>query len=106
MGDGSMVDSLTGVLTCPMGDVHMGVTAENVADQFNISREQQDELANQSHQRAQRAIEENRFDGQILPIEIKTRKGVTTFNQGESFSCVAVPPPFYRVRSWLLMPRV
>ena len=70
MGDGSMVDSLTGVLTCPIGDVHMGVTAENVADQFNISREEQDELANQSHQRAQRAIEENRFDGQILPIEL------------------------------------
>jgi acetyl-CoA C-acetyltransferase len=72
-----------------MGDVHMGVTAENVADQFNISREQQDELANQSHQRAQRAIEENRFDGQILPIEIKTRKGVTTFNQDEHvrFDC-------------------
>ena len=89
MGDGSMVDSLTGVLTCPMGDIHMGVTAENVADQFNISREQQDELANQSHQRAQRAIEENRFDGQILPIEIKTRKGVTTFNQDEHvrFDC-------------------
>ena len=84
-----MVDSLTGVLTCPMGDVHMGVTAENVADQFNISREQQDELANQSHQRAQRAIEENRFDGQILPIEVKTRKGVTTFDQDEHvrFDC-------------------
>ena len=89
MGDGSMVDSLTGVLTCPIGDVHMGVTAENVADQFNISREEQDELANQSHQRAQRAIEENRFDGQILPIEIKTRKGVTTFDQDEHvrFDC-------------------
>jgi acetyl-CoA C-acetyltransferase len=67
----------------------MGVTAENVADQFNISREEQDELANQSHQRAQRAIEENRFDGQILPIEIKTRKGVTTFDQDEHvrFDC-------------------
>ena len=67
----------------------MGVTAENVADQFNISREQQDELANQSHQRAQRAIEENRFDSQILPIEIKTRKGVTKFEQDEHvrFDC-------------------
>ena len=66
-----------------------GVTAENVADQFNISREQQDELANQSHQRAQRAIEENRFDSQILPIEIKTRKGVTKFEQDEHvrFDC-------------------
>ena len=83
------VKTPAGVLTCPMGDIHMGVTAENVADQFNISREQQDELANQSHQRAQRAIEENRFDGQILPIEIKTRKGVTTFNQDEHvrFDC-------------------
>ena len=89
MGDGSMIDPMIGALTCPIGDTHMGVTAENVAEQFDISREQQDQLAVQSHQRAQRAIEENRFAGQILPIEIKTRKGATVFDQDEHvrFDC-------------------
>ncbi|MCP3673716.1 MAG: acetyl-CoA C-acyltransferase [Gammaproteobacteria bacterium] len=83
MGDGQMVDPMTGALTCPIGDTHMGVTAENIAEQWDISREQQDEFAVESHQRAQRAIEENRFDGQILPIELKTRKGVVTFDNDE-----------------------
>ncbi len=91
MGDGEMVDPMMGALTCPIGDTHMGITAENLADKFDISREQQDELAAQSHRRAQRAIEENRFEGQILPIELKTRKGVTVFEQDEHvrFDCTA-----------------
>lgn len=91
MGDAEMVDPMMGALTCPMGDTHMGITAENLADKFDISREQQDELAAQSHRRAQRAIEENRFEGQILPIELKTRKGVTVFEQDEHvrFDCTA-----------------
>jgi acetyl-CoA C-acetyltransferase len=89
MGDGAMVDAMTGVLTCPFGDTHMGVTAENLAEKFGISREQQDQLAAQSHQRAQRAIEENRFAGQILPIEIESRGKVTVFDQDEHvrFDC-------------------
>ncbi len=91
MGDGLMQDPMMGALTCPIGDIHMGVTAENLAEKYNISREEQDELAAQSHRRAQRAIEENRFDGQILPIELKTRKGVTVFDQDEHvrFDCTA-----------------
>lgn len=91
MGDGEMVDPMMGALTCPIGDTHMGITAENLADKFDITREQQDELAAQSHRRAQRAIEENRFEGQILPIELKTRKGVTVFEQDEHvrFDCTA-----------------
>jgi acetyl-CoA C-acetyltransferase len=89
MGDGQMVDPMMGALTCPIGDTHMGITAENLADKYGLTREEQDELAAESHRRAQRAIEENRFDGQILPIELKTRKGVTVFEQDEHvrFDC-------------------
>ncbi|MGB2420905.1 MAG: acetyl-CoA C-acyltransferase family protein [Porticoccaceae bacterium] len=91
MGDGKMVDPMMGALTCPIGDTHMGITAENLADKYSLSREEQDELAAESHRRAQRAIEENRFDGQILPIELKTRKGVTVFERDEHirFDCNA-----------------
>ena len=91
MGDGKMVDPMMGALTCPIGDTHMGITAENLADKYSLSREQQDELAAESHRRAQRAVEENRFDGQILPVELKTRKGVTVFEQDEHirFDCNA-----------------
>ena len=89
MGNGTTVDPMMGALTCPIGDTHMGITAENLAEKYSISREEQDELAVESHRRAQRAIEENRFDGQILPIELKTRKGVTVFDQDEHvrFDC-------------------
>lgn len=91
MGDTSMVDPMMGALTCPMGDTHMGITAENLAEKYDISREEQDELAAESHRRAQRAIEENRFEEQILPIEMKTRKGTVTFAQDEHvrFDCTA-----------------
>jgi acetyl-CoA C-acetyltransferase len=89
MGNGTTVDPMMGALTCPIGDTHMGITAEKLAEKYSISREEQDELAVESHRRAQRAIEENRFDGQILPIELKTRKGVTVFDQDEHvrFDC-------------------
>jgi acetyl-CoA C-acetyltransferase len=91
MGDGVMEDPMMGALTCPIGDTHMGITAENLAEKYSVSREEQDELAAESHRRAQRAIEENRFEGQILPIEQKTRKGVTVFEQDEHvrFDCTA-----------------
>lgn len=89
MGDSAMTDPLTGVLTCPVNDVHMGVTAENLADEYSVSREQQDELAVLSHQRGQRAIEEGRFKSQIVPVEIKSRKGTIVFDQDEHvrFDC-------------------
>lgn len=83
MGDGAMVDAMTGALTCPINDVHMGITAENVAEKWGITREQQDALAVESHQRAAKATAEGRFTSQILPIEIKTRKGVVSFDQDE-----------------------
>ncbi|MEP5566385.1 MAG: acetyl-CoA C-acyltransferase family protein [Halioglobus sp.] len=83
MGDATMEDPMMGALTCPIGDTHMGITAENLADKYSVSREEQDELAAESHRRAQRAIEAGYFKEQILPVELKTRKGVTVFDQDE-----------------------
>ncbi len=83
MGDGVMADPMTGALTCPFNNYHMGVTAENVAERWQVSREDQDALAVESHNRAERAITEKRFESQILPIEIKTRKGSVVVSQDE-----------------------
>ena len=83
MGDSQMVDPMVGSLTCPINDVHMGITAENLAEQYGISRAEQDELAAEGHRRAQKAIEEGRFDSQIVPIEVKTRKGINVFEKDE-----------------------
>ncbi len=89
MGDGQIIDPMTGALTCPINDTHMGITAENIAEQFDISREDQDAAALESHQRAQRAIEGKHFEEQILPIDIKSRRGTVTFAQDEHvrFDC-------------------
>lgn len=83
MGDGQMIDSMTGALTCPMENYHMGVTAENVAQEWGISREEQDRLAVLSHQRAEQATSEGRFASQIMPVELKSRKGTTEFTTDE-----------------------
>ena len=83
MGDTKAVDMLTATLSCPFGTGHMGVTAENVAERYHISREMQDELAAESHRRAVAAIAAGRFKEQIVPIEIKTRKGLVIFDTDE-----------------------
>ena len=75
MGETSAVDMMVGALTDPFDDCHMGVTAENVAGKWGISREDQDALAVQSHQRAAKATAEGYFKEQILPIELKSRQG-------------------------------
>ena len=83
MGDVQMIDMMVGALTCPMGTGHMGVTAENVAREHAISREDQDAFALESQRRAAAAIAEGRFRDQIVPVEISTRKGVTVFDTDE-----------------------
>ena len=75
MGDGNLRDGLIEGLGCPVNRYHMGVTAENVAERFGVSREDQDELALISHQRAVSAIEDGRFDGQITPVSVPQRRG-------------------------------
>ncbi len=83
MGDGKIQDELTGGLTDPFGVGHMGITAENLSDKYGISREQQDEFALQSQQRALNAIEQGYFKDQILPYELKSRKGTIVFDTDE-----------------------
>ena len=83
MGDAKMMDMMVGALTDPFDTVHMGITAENIATQWKISREQQDELSVESHRRAVNAIDKGYFKDQILGIELKTRKGVTVFDKDE-----------------------
>ena len=83
MGDSQMVDAMVGALTDPFQSCHMGVTAENVADKWGISREDQDRLAVDSHQRAAKATQAGYFKDQILPVELKSRKGTTLFEHDE-----------------------
>ena len=83
MNDGGVVDMMVGALTDPFDTVHMGITAENIAAQWKITREQQDEFSVESHRRAINAIEKGYFRDQILPIELKTRKGTTIFDKDE-----------------------
>ncbi len=83
MGDTKVTDMMVGALTDPFGRMHMGVTAENVAKQFEISREDQDSLALESHRRAVQAWDEGRFKDQIVPVVIKSRKGETVFDTDE-----------------------
>ncbi|MCE2745051.1 MAG: acetyl-CoA C-acyltransferase family protein [Burkholderiales bacterium] len=83
MGDMKGIDMMVGALHDPFHVIHMGVTAENVAKEFNVSREDQDALAVESHKRAANAIADGYFKEQILPIEIKSKKGPVMFDTDE-----------------------
>ena len=83
MGANTQEDALTLGLSDAIGGYHMGITAENVAERHCVSREDMDALAATSHARAAHAIAEGRFKDQILPVEVKTRKGVTVFDTDE-----------------------
>ena len=79
MGDAALVDWMTGALSDPFDRQHMGVTAERVAEQWKIGRQVQDEYAVESHRRAAQAQAEGRFRDQILPVEVKSKKGSVQF---------------------------
>ena len=83
MGDGKVHDMMLGALHDPFGHGHMGITAENISSRYQISRDMQDQFALTSQQRASKAIEDGVFKDQILPIEIKTRKGIDIFQIDE-----------------------
>ena len=83
MQDGVVIDAMAGALTDPFSACHMGVTAENVAADYHVSREDQDALATESHRRAAAATDAGYFTGQILPIEVAGRKGTATFATDE-----------------------
>ncbi len=83
MGDGAAVDVMAAALSDPFDSCHMGITAENIATKWQISRQDQDELAVQSHRRAATAVAEGRFTGQIVPVEVPGRKGPTVVESDE-----------------------
>ncbi|MCW8921590.1 MAG: acetyl-CoA C-acyltransferase family protein [Sedimenticola sp.] len=85
MSDAKMVDMMVGALTDPFEGIHMGVTAENIAEKWGITSEDQDALAVESHRRAAQAWENGYFADQIVPVELKTRKGTTLFERDEHF---------------------
>jgi acetyl-CoA C-acetyltransferase len=83
MGDTKLIDAMVATLTDPFGVGHMGITAENLAAKWGITREEQDALAVESHRRAAAAIAEGRFKSQIVPIVKQTRKGDVVFDTDE-----------------------
>jgi acetyl-CoA C-acetyltransferase len=84
MGDTKMIDMMTATLTDPFGVGHMGITAENLATKWGITREEQDAFAVESQRRAAAAIAEGRFKSQIVPVVKQTRKGEVTFDTDEA----------------------
>ena len=102
MGDKPLVDPVISGLTDPFHDILMGVTAENLAEQMDISREEQDAFAVESHRRAVAAQEAGRFDEQIVPVPLKSRKGETLFARDEhlrpdaSLEQMAKLPPVFK----------
>lgn len=83
MGNGQLIDAMVGALTDPFEDCHMGITAENVAAKWGVTRQQQDELALQSQQRAAAAVKAGYFKDQILPIENKVKGNTIVFDTDE-----------------------
>jgi acetyl-CoA C-acetyltransferase len=98
MGDAAMVDMMLAALHDPFDNIHMGETAENLAESHQITRGDQDALAIESHRRASRAIAEGRFAQQILPVKLKTRRGETVFDTDEHPRADATPEDLAKLR--------
>jgi acetyl-CoA C-acetyltransferase len=99
MGDATVVDAMTGALHDPFGHGHMGVTAENIAAKYGFTREQQDEFALASHKKAAKAMEAGYFKSQIVPVELKTRKGVEQFTSDEHVRKDAKPEDLAKLKA-------
>ncbi|MGF6299483.1 acetyl-CoA C-acetyltransferase [Paraburkholderia sp. WC7.3d] len=99
MGDTQLVDMMVGALSDPFHSIHMGVTAENVAGKYDISREAQDALALESHRRAAKAIANGHFKEQILPITIPSKKGDVVFDTDEHVRHNATAGDFAKLRA-------
>jgi acetyl-CoA C-acetyltransferase len=98
MQDTVAIDALVGALTDPFEHCHMGVTAENVAQDYGVSRADQDALALESHRRAAAATEAGYFTEQIIPIEVKARKGTVTVSADEHIRPGVTPDDLARLR--------
>jgi len=83
MGDAQLIDAMTGALHDPFGNGHMGVTAENIAAKYGVTRAEQDAFSLESHKRAARAMDAGWFKSQIVPVEVKSKKGPAQFDTDE-----------------------
>src|SRR5258708_27326450 len=99
MGSSELIDTVTGGLTDPFDDYPMGITAENVAAKWGVSREEQDALAVESHRRAFRAAAGGYFKEQMLPVEVKSRKGSTVIDHDEHIRTDASLESMAKLRS-------
>jgi acetyl-CoA C-acetyltransferase len=99
MGDAAVVDAMTGALHDPFGHGHMGVTAENIAAKYGFTREQQDEFALSSHRKASAAMEKGYFKSQVVPIELKSKKGVESFVTDEHVRKDVKPEDMARLKA-------
>ncbi len=99
MGPSEAIDMMVGALTDPFDAIHMGVTAENVAAQYGISREQQDAFAVESQRRAAHAIADGRFKAQIVPVELKSKKGPVQFDTDEHVRGDTTPEAVAKLRT-------
>jgi acetyl-CoA C-acetyltransferase len=98
LNDGAVVDATVGALTDPFDDCHMGVTAENIAAKWQVSREDQDALAVESHRRAAHAVAHGYFKEQIVPIEIRTKAGPAAFESDEHVRADATPEAMAKLK--------
>lgn len=98
LNDATAIDALVAAITDPFEQVHMGITAENIARKWQVSRQEQDELAVESHRRAVTAIQNGRFYDQIIPIELKSKNGTTQFVTDESPRSDATPENLARLK--------
>ena len=98
MGDTKMIDMMMGALHDPFHTIHMGVTAENIAAKWGISRADQDALALESHQRAERATAAGYFKDQIVPVMLKSRKGEVAYTTDEHFRANATLEDFAKLK--------
>jgi len=99
MGDGAVVDAMTGALHDPFGHGHMGITAENIAEKYGFTREEQDAYSVESHRRASAALDAGRFDRQIVGIELKSKKGAVNFTLDEHVRKGATPADFAKLKA-------
>ena len=99
MGDVKLVDMMVGALHDPFHGIHMGITAENVAAKYGITREMQDNLAAQSHNRAEQATAAGYFKDQILPIMLKSKKGDVAYTLDEHFRAGAKAEDFAKLKA-------
>ena len=98
MGDGQIIDAMVGALTDPFGTGHMGITAENLAAKHGFTREEQDAFSLESHRRAEAAIAAGHFKSQIVPVELKSKKGPVVFDTDEHVRKGAKIEDFQKLR--------